>query len=964
MKTLNQIAADSVFTENQLEKLEALIRKDDFYPEACVREEIDLFVTGLGMGESYFITTPLETIARHIEALRAAEIMATLRGEKAIRIDFMTEHDNEALYLVEDSHFRAIEIEERIEDRYPHHRLQSYRTLRKARGLEHLRMYIVDRPEFPAAKISPNETDLRKVADKTFMATISKETFKRTQDLLERARGWESPLIEVTPIPQEKEIRISVVTNTNASPRFFTNVSDVINSHGLHSNRKYIEHFANGKTIYTHYLDEAPAKGKLQDLIEDISLIYVISTCPLSPLFREGKLSAQEMVFGTAIWSFAHQFLSGYNEEYLKLADALKGSPELQGILRELRTRLAKETYTEPRVWDALIDNHEWILRLFALFDRKYNPAVKDHDIAAGLAALRKEMARKIVVEADRDVFLSGALFVETVLKTNFYIKEKTSISFMYRPDFLNRVDYPLEPFGLFHIIGREFRGFHIRFRDIARGGIRIVRSSHYQNYLNNSDFIFDENYGLASTQQRKNKDLPEGGSKGTILLRWGFQDQPVAAFKKYVDGLLDLMLANPAVIDYYGKDVILFLGPDEGTADLMEWAALRARQRGYKFWKAFTTGKPVTMGGIPHDLYGMTTRSIHEYVLGSLEKLGLKEDRITKVMTGGPDGDLGSNEILISKDKILAIVDGSGVLYDPQGLNRRELVRLAKTRKMVEHFGTELLSADGFFVSVKATDVKLPDGEQVENGLEFRNTFHLHPKFRADIFVPCGGRPSSVNINNWTEWVDEKGQPRFKVIAEGANLFITQQARLRLEERGVILYKDASANKGGVTSSSLEVLSAMAMTDKEFEELMVVRGGKVSDFRKTYVKEIIEHVSDNARREFEVIWRENLRTGIPRSILSDMISEKINAIKDSIMASALFEDKALVERVVEVGCPPVLCDLLGVDKIIQRVPETYLRALFASRLAARYVYEHGLAANEIDFFNFLQRFMTCSVKN
>jgi glutamate dehydrogenase len=153
-------------------------------------------------------------------------------------------------------------------------------------------------------------------------------------------------------------------------------------------------------------------------------------------------------------------------------------------------------------------------------------------------------------------------------------------------------------------------------------------------------------------------------------------------------------------------------------------------------------------------------------------------------------------------------------------------------------------------------------------------------------------------------------------------------------------------------------------MTDKEFEELMVVRGGKVSDFRKTYVKEIIEHVSDNARREFEVIWRENLRTGIPRSILSDMISEKINAIKDSIMASALFEDKALVERVVEVGCPPVLCDLLGVDKIIQRVPETYLRALFASRLAARYVYEHGLAANEIDFFNFLQRFMTCSVKN
>ncbi len=120
----------------------------------------------------------------------------------------------------------------------------------------------------------------------------------------------------------------------------------------------------------------------------------------------------------------------------------------------------------------------------------------------------------------------------------------------MYRPDFLNRVDYPLEPFGLFHIIGREFRGFHIRFRDIARGGIRIVRSAHLQNYLTNSDFIFDENYNLASTQQRKNKDLPDGGSKGTILLRWGFQDRPEAAFKKYIDGLLDLMLPDPSVVD------------------------------------------------------------------------------------------------------------------------------------------------------------------------------------------------------------------------------------------------------------------------------------------------------------------------------------------------------------------------------------------------------------------------------
>ena len=55
-------------------------------------------------------------------------------------------------------------------------------------------------------------------------------------------------------------------------------------------------------------------------------------------------------------------------------------------------------------------------------------------------------------------------------------------------------------------------------------------------------------------------------------------------------------------------------------------------------------------MGGIPHDLYGMTTTSVREYVVRSLAKLGLKEEKMTKVITGGPDGDLGSNEILMGQ--------------------------------------------------------------------------------------------------------------------------------------------------------------------------------------------------------------------------------------------------------------------------------------------------------------------------
>ena len=42
---------------------------------------------------------------------------------------------------------------------------------------------------------------------------------------------------------------------------------------------------------------------------------------------------------------------------------------------------------------------------------------------------------------------------------------------------------------------------------------------------------------------------------------------------------------------DFYGQEEIIFCGPDENTAHLMEWAASYSKRRGYPYWKAFTTG-------------------------------------------------------------------------------------------------------------------------------------------------------------------------------------------------------------------------------------------------------------------------------------------------------------------------------------------------------------------------------------
>ncbi len=958
MKSLKEIAKESFLNEEQLEMIENVILSHGHFSKYTIRKEVDWFCTRLGMNEYYFKTTPLKILASHIEAVKSAEIIATIQKEKLFKIDLSSESEDEALYLVDDHHSRALEVERRIEKKYPGFRLQSYRTKGKALGIEHLRMYLVYKPKFRIKKEMVYETELTKVACQSFLESATEETIQRYQDVLANAVGKETPLIDVSEKLDTNEHRIMIVINKEASTCFFSNISDVINSYGLVSNRKYVEQFMNGKTVYTFYLDYIQDKQKFENLIEDITLIYVIPESPLFSLFRSGKLTAQETVFGVSAWSFLHQFLSEYNEEYLKLVESLKDSPELIGIVRNLRTRLSKMSYDSARIWKSLVDYYIYLKNAFQIFNKKFNPLLNKSHIDGDIEELRTEILQNISVELDRNIFLMILLFINSILKTNFFKKGKNSIAFMYDPKFLNKVDYPEVPFGLFHIISLEFRGFHIRFKDIARGGIRIVKSSSYQNYMNNSDFIFDENYNLSLTQHKKNKDIPEGGSKGTILLGWEDQDKAEISFKKYVNGLLDLLSPDEEIVDHYGKEIILFLGPDEGTAELMGWAALRARAKKFPYWQAFSTGKPVNMGGIPHDDYGMTTNSVHQYVLKILEKEGIKEKDITKVMTGGPDGDLGSNEILISKDKIMAIIDGSGVLYDPEGINRPELKRLAKARRAVKHFNPSLLSNRGYLVTIEDKNVELPDGEKVANGLEFRNKFHLHPHFKADLFLPCGGRPASININNWDNFVDDQGTPRFNYIVEGANLFITQQARLRLEEYGVIIFKDASANKGGVTSSSLEVFASLALSDKEYDDLMCVRDDEIPSFRKNYIDEIIQVIKKNAEMEFEIIWKENEMKNIPYSILSDRISEKINNIIDTITKSNLVKNEILFQKVIENYCPDILLQYVGFDRIVNRVPYSYLKAIFASWLASHYVYQYGIDANEIDFYDFVKENM------
>ena len=62
------------------------------------------------------------------------------------------------------------------------------------------------------------------------------------------------------------------------------------------------------------------------------------------------------------------------------------------------------------------------------------------------------------------------------------------------------------------------------------------------------------------------------------------------------------------------------------------------------------------------------------------------------------------------------------------------------------------------------------------------------------------------------------------------------------------------------------------------------------------------------------------------------------------------------VVDVVHLGARCVLIDTVGLDTVLERVPDNYLRAMFASYVASRFVYRYGLESNEVDFVNFIQR--------
>jgi len=535
-------------------------------------------------------------------------------------------------------------------------------------------------------------------------------------------------------------------------------------------------------------------------------------------------------------------------------------------------------------------------------------------------------------------------------LRTNVHLDGRWALSMRLDPKFFEPTlppvgaDFSNLPFGTFFVAGRHFNGYHNRFRDIARGGLRVVLPPSEEAHAVESRRHFMECFGLSWAQQLKNKDIPEGGAKGVCLVSPQPGEDRTALMhgcvKRMADAMLDLItpateaqLVTRAAREgepTIGSELI-YLGPDENiTPTDLDWIVARAAERGYPMPSAFMSSKP--RAGINHKEYGVTSEGVAVFLGEALKAIGIapNEQPWTVKLTGGPDGDVAGNMLkILDRDygqhvRVVGMADGTGCAEDPDGLPMAELLRLFAEGAPLAQLDQAKLGSQGKLI--------LADHPA---GVAARNT--MHNRVVADAFVPAGGRPASMNASNWRDFLLPNGTPSARVIVEGANLFLTPEARLELFNAASLpIVKDSSANKCGVICSSMEIRASMCVSDDDFVAL-----------KEPYVAQVLGMLRHMAKLEAALLFAEAARDpATPLPALSERISFAILRVSDAV--ATLMDGYAQSREmwpIVSAQLPAALAaSPAHAASLPSKLPWEYQKSTIAKSLASRLVYREGLA--------------------
>jgi glutamate dehydrogenase (NAD(P)+) len=208
---------------------------------------------------------------------------------------------------------------------------------------------------------------------------------------------------------------------------------------------------------------------------------------------------------------------------------------------------------------------------------------------------------------------------------------------------------------------------------------------------------------------------------------------------------------------------------PDVNTnPQVMAWIMdTYSMHKGYSV-PAVITGKPIEIGG-SLGRFEATGRGVMFTTLEALKHLEIPVEGATVAVQGyGNVGSVGAYLLQDQGCNIIATSDSKGGIYNPKGLDARDVLRHKK----------ETGSVVGYPGADRVTNAELLELE-------------------CDILVPS----ALENVITW----ENAPYVKAKVIAEGANGPTTPEADEILYDKGVFIIPDILCNAGGVTVSYFE---------------------------------------------------------------------------------------------------------------------------------------------------------------
>jgi glutamate dehydrogenase len=474
---------------------------------------------------------------------------------------------------------------------------------------------------------------------------------------------------------------------------------------------------------------------------------------------------------------------------------------------------------------------------LAELFRVRFDPDMKgDREVAENKVVRAIESGLDAVESLDDDTILRRFLnAVRSTLRTNSYQLEPSGLpreTLAFKLDSRAVTDLPEpKPFREIWVYSPRVEGIHMRFGKVARGGLRW--SDRPQDFRT-------EVLGLVKAQQVKNAVIVPVGAKGGFLPKWlkpgmardAFMAEGTAAYKIFVSTLLTVtdnlgpagVIPPERVVRHEPDDPYLVVAADKGTATFSDTANAISEQHGYWLGDAFASGGSA---GYDHKKMGITARGAFEAVKRHFREMDV--DIMTTPFSvagvGDMSGDVFGNGMLLAPTiRLVAAFDHRDIFIDPDpdmAASFAERARLfALPRSSWQDYDKARLSQGGGIHPRSAKSIDLSPEAQALLALP-------HPRatpqeiMRAILTLPVdllwfGGIGTYIRAEEEADAeVGDKANDairvtaravRAKVIGEGANLGVTQRARIAFNRLGGRCNSDAIDNSAGVNSSDVEV--------------------------------------------------------------------------------------------------------------------------------------------------------------